>query len=95
MRIVSSAAFRILHSGCPAHILQMSEIVRSALCVLICPEHGERPRYQEATGSPGDYAIRIDACCEELLDRVAAMLGQAWPAQPMMSRAIGQTVTGL
>lgn len=73
----------------------MSEYVRSALCVLMCPEHGERPRYQEATGTPGDYAIRVDACCEELLDQVASLLGNAWPTRPAMVRLNGQAVTHL
>jgi hypothetical protein len=73
-------SFRILHSSCSGHILQMSDAVRHAICVVICASHGQRPRYQEATGKPGDYAIRIDACCETLLDEVAAIIARVFPA---------------
>jgi hypothetical protein len=76
------SSFRIMHSPCDQHILQMSDFLRHVLCVVVCANHGERPRYQEATGSPGDYAIRIDACCDSLLDQVAQMLNRTWRTTP-------------
>ena len=80
MSPLSATRFRILHSSCPGHIVQMGDFLRHALCAVLCIEHGERPRYQEATGKPGDYAIRIEGCCEGLLDEVATVLARAWPA---------------
>ena len=91
----TAPSFRILHSSCPGHILQMSDTLRHALCIIVCTIHGDRPRYQEATGRPGDYAIRVDACCEKLLDEVAAILAAPWQAPFPLAGVTPQTAKSM